>query len=102
MVGKAGATSALASSRFVLNKGSAGLGVQRGSFDNLHQLNHQVAKAGFVEVRSAPQFGATSQRSLAPTGAFRRATECDVVLCVGATRDGVVRARFRTSGGTHH
>ena len=67
VVGKAGTTSALASSRLVVNAGSAGLGIQRGSLENLHQLNHQVAKSGFAEVRPAPQFSTTSARSSAMT-----------------------------------
>jgi len=46
--------------RTVVNRGSAGLGIPRGSLGNLHQLNSQVAKHGFVEVRSTPQFSATS------------------------------------------
>jgi hypothetical protein len=61
VVGRAGTTSAF-SSRVVLNAGSAGMGIPRGSIGNLHQLNHQVAKSGFVEVRPATQFSTTSAR----------------------------------------
>ncbi len=63
VVGRAGTTSALASSRYVVNAGSAGMGIQRGSLQNLHQLNHQVARSGFAEVRPAPQFATTSARN---------------------------------------
>jgi hypothetical protein len=63
LVGRAGTGSALAPSRVVLNAGSAGMGIPRGSLENLHQLNHQVAKAGFAEVRPAPQFSTTSPRT---------------------------------------
>jgi hypothetical protein len=63
LVGRAGTGSALPSSRVVLNAGSAGMGIPRGSLENLHQLNHQVAKAGFAEVRPAPQFSTTSPRT---------------------------------------
>ena len=59
VVGRAGTTSAF-SSRVVLNAGSAGMGIPRGSLENLHQLNHQVAKSGFAEVRPAPQFSTTT------------------------------------------
>ena len=61
VVGRA-ATNSLFSSRMVVNKGSAGMGIARGSLGNLGQLNHQVTKSGFAEVRPAPQFSAT------PTG----------------------------------
>ena len=63
MVGRGGtispASSAM-SSRVKLNAGSAGMGVPRGSINDLNHLNHQVAKSGFAEVRPAPQFAATS------------------------------------------
>jgi FecR protein len=60
VVGRAGTTSALPPGRVMLNAGSAGMGIPRGSIENLHQLNHQVARSGFAEVRPAPQFSATS------------------------------------------
>jgi hypothetical protein len=43
--------------------GSAGLGIPRGSLDNLSHLNHQVAKAGFAEVRMAPPFSTSASKS---------------------------------------
>jgi hypothetical protein len=61
VVGRA-ATNSLFSSRTVVDKGSAGMGIPRGSLGNLGHLNHQVAKSGSAEVRPAPQFSAT------PTG----------------------------------
>jgi hypothetical protein len=62
-VGKGGAVSTLAPSRLILNAGSAGMGIPRGSLGNLHHLNSQVAKTGFAEVRPAPQFSASSPRT---------------------------------------
>jgi hypothetical protein len=59
VVGKGGPLAKIGSSR-VVNAGSAGLGIQRGSLENLKDLNHQVAKSGFAEVHPAPQFAATS------------------------------------------
>jgi FecR protein len=50
--------------RTVVSGGSAGLGIARGSFGNLHQLNTQVAKTGSVELRAAPPFAASSSRTL--------------------------------------
>ena len=61
-VGKGGSVSALPPSHLVLNAGSAGMGIPRGSIGNLNHLNHQVAKTGFAEVRPAPQFSTSSPR----------------------------------------
>jgi FecR protein len=49
----------------LVNRGSAGIGIPRGSVDSdgLHHLNAQVAKTGSVEVHAAPQFAASSFRS---------------------------------------
>ena len=59
VVGRA-ATSSAFSSRMVVNKGSAGMGIPRGSLGNLGHLNQQVTKSGSAAVRPAPQFSATS------------------------------------------
>jgi hypothetical protein len=61
-VGKGGSVSAFPPSHLVLNSGSAGMGIPRGSLGNLSHLNHQVAKTGFAEVRPAPQFSTSSSR----------------------------------------
>src|SRR5580700_1910217 len=63
VVGKGGpaVTRTLATS-LVVNRGSAGIGIPRGSLDNLHHLDGQVAKTGSVELHAAPQFSATSSR----------------------------------------
>lgn len=72
VVGRAAIHSAF-SSRAVVNAGSAGFGIPRGSLNNLGHLNHQVAKTGFVEVRPAPQFSASSpNRSSAGFGGSAR------------------------------
>jgi hypothetical protein len=60
VVGKGGPVSTRASSRLVVNAGSAGLGIPRGSLGNLGHLNHQVARNGFAAVHSAPQFASSS------------------------------------------
>jgi hypothetical protein len=60
VVGRAGTGSTLQPSRLVLNAGSAGMGIPRGSLENLNHLNHQVAKSGFAEVRPSPQFAAST------------------------------------------
>jgi FecR protein len=66
-VGKVG-TSTMMSSRMTVNSGSAGMGIARGSVDNLSHLNHQVAKSGSAELRPAAPFSATpAGRSSSPT-----------------------------------
>lgn len=60
VVGKGGPVSTLAPMRMVVNSGSAGMGIARGSLGNLSHLNHQVAKSGFAEVRTGGQFGTSS------------------------------------------
>jgi hypothetical protein len=64
VVGKGGpvVTNSLATN-VVVNRGSAGMGIPRGSLGNLHQLNTQVAKTGSVQVHAAPQFSANSSRA---------------------------------------
>ncbi len=62
VVGKGGAASSSMPSRMVVNNGSAGMGIARGSLDNLHHLNTQVAKSGSVEVHPAAQFSAIAPR----------------------------------------
>ncbi len=47
----------------LVSRGSAGMGIPRGSVEGLRHLNAQVAKTGFAEIRSAPQFAASSFRS---------------------------------------
>ncbi len=59
-VGRGGVVPTLASSRMVLKSGSAGMGIARGSLDNLSHLNHQVAKSGFAAVRPQPAFANTA------------------------------------------
>jgi hypothetical protein len=49
--------------RVVVSGGSAGLGIARGSFENLRHLNAQVAKTGSVELHAAPQFAASSAQA---------------------------------------
>ena len=46
----------------LVSRGSAGMGIPRGSLDGLRHLNTQVAKTGFAELRVAPQFAASSFR----------------------------------------
>jgi hypothetical protein len=60
-VGKGGpVVTAAPPMRVVVNNGSAGLGIPRGSYGSLRHLNTQVAKTGSVELRAAPPFAASS------------------------------------------
>src|SRR5438445_6639449 len=49
-------------SRLIVNSGSAGMGIARGSLGNLGHLNTQVVKRGPVAVQPTPQFSAGSHR----------------------------------------
>jgi hypothetical protein len=75
LVGRAAGLPTFTSSRLVVNRGSAGMGIPRGSFGSLKDLNHQVAKSGFAEVRSTPQFAASSGRSSGFGSGYRPAGE---------------------------
>jgi len=94
-VGRGGAVSTLAPSRLVVNAGSAGMGIQRGSLGNLSHLNHQVARNGFAEVRPAPQFSTTSSRANPSFGAPSHSTSTSSPSFHSAPAS-------HTSGGTHH
>jgi len=62
MVWKGGPATVLPPSRVVVNSGSAGLGIPRGSFGNLGHLNSQVAKNGSAVVHPGAPFSASSGR----------------------------------------
>jgi hypothetical protein len=62
-VGRGSSVTPLSAARLAVNTNSAGFGIPRGSVQNMAHLNHQVTKSGFAEVRSAPQFAASSSRS---------------------------------------
>jgi hypothetical protein len=59
MVGRAGTASSFAPSRLTVNAGSAGMGIPRGSLNNMSHLNQQVSRNGSAQVNSAPPFAAT-------------------------------------------
>ena len=59
VVGKGGPAPGTTASSMVVSRGSAGLGIARGSVSNLGHLNSQVAKSGFTQVRPSAQFAAT-------------------------------------------
>lgn len=96
VVGKGGPafTNTLPTS-FVVNRGSAGLGISRGSVSNLHYLNSQVAKTGWVHVEAAQQFSASSARG----GEFGRSGENTAMRAGGVGHTGAT-ASGHSSGGT--
>jgi len=62
-VGKGGTVlSSTLPSRLVVNSGSAGLGIPRGSVGNLKSVNSEVAKRGLVTLHSAPAFSTSMGR----------------------------------------
>jgi hypothetical protein len=59
-VGRTGAVATGSSPRMIVNSGSAGMGIPRGSVQNLGHLNHEVVRSGSAQIRPTPQFSATS------------------------------------------
>jgi len=94
-VGKGGSVSAMPPSHLVLNAGSAGIGIPRGSLGNLNHLNHQVAKTGFAEVRPAPQFSTSSGR---PSSGFSAPQHSSM----SSPSVGHSSSPSHASSGTHH
>ena len=92
LVGKTLPHSGLAPERISVNAGSAGLGIPRGAINNLHSLNGQVAKHGYVEVYSSPHTSASG-------AAFGGST---VSHAGGVTSGGhISSAGHVSSGGSH-
>jgi hypothetical protein len=79
----------------VLRGGSAGLGLARGSVDNVRHLNTQVVKAGSVELRPAPQFAASSARM----GGFSFGGDRDVMASGGAAHGSGMSGGGHSGGG---
>jgi len=92
-VGRGGSVSALPS-HLLINAGSAGMGIPRGSLGNLNHLNHQVAKSGFAEVRPAPQFSASSGRPVSGSSTARSS--------MSSPSMGHGAPTGHASGGSHH
>jgi hypothetical protein len=92
-VGKGGTVSPMPSN-LVVHAGSAGMGIPRGSIDNLSHLNHQVAKSGSAEVRLEPQFSTSAARSPSLIGQSSSTP-------VGSAGRSTASAGH-ASGGSHH
>ncbi|MGA7402882.1 MAG: FecR family protein [Candidatus Sulfotelmatobacter sp.] len=63
VVGKGGTITNSLPKNLIVSRGSAGLGIPRGSVSNLHQLNSQVAKTGWAQVQTPQQTSAFAGRS---------------------------------------
>ena len=100
VVGRVGTTSAMLPSRLVLNAGSAGLGIPRGSLQNLHQLNHQVAKSGFAEVQTGAQFSSMSTGSSAMTSG--NSASRSAMSSPAPSHSSASSGHSSGSGGSHH
>jgi hypothetical protein len=98
-VGKGGSVSAMPPSRVLVSAGSAGMGIPRGSLENLNHLNHQVAKSGFVEVRPAPQFSTSSPR---PAPGFSGPQRGTMSAPSAAPSAGRSTTAGHTATGSHH
>jgi hypothetical protein len=97
-VGKIAPTSPMMASR--LNAGSAGMGIPRGSVNNLNHLNHQVAKTGSAEIRPAPQFAATSPNRSSSPGGYAPARSSSMPSSMG--HSSAPPAGHASSGGPVH
>ena len=102
MVGRGAPVSTLSPTR--LSAGSAGMGVPRGSIQNLGHLNHQVAKTGSVEVRSAPQFSTSAPRTTSGYGAPHDRSTAPAAgrSTMAAPAAGHSTSAPRSSGGSPH
>lgn len=99
LVGKAVASTAWMGARYTVHAGSAGLGIPRGSINNLNHLNHQVAKAGFVQIHPAPQFAASSpNRSFS---GFGEPHGSEASLSMGHISSGSAGHASAGGGGSH-
>lgn len=106
VVGHAATTSAF-SSRMMVNAGSAGMGIPRGSLSNLGHLNHEVAKSGFARVQPAPQFSASSPSRAAGSFGGARGASAEGHSSMGSSSMGMGHASSAghassTGGGSHH
>ncbi len=61
VVGKGGTIANSLPKNLIVSRGSAGLGIPRGSVSNLHQLNSQVAKTGWAPLQTAGQLSAAGR-----------------------------------------
>lgn len=101
VVGKAAVGSTLGS-RALVHAGSAGMGIARGSLGNLGHLDHQVAKNGFVEVRPAPQFSASSPRAPRGGGGFSEGPSHGSMGAPAMGRAASTSGVHASGGGSHH
>jgi len=69
-IGRGGAITPVTTSRMTVNAGSAGMGIARGSLNNMNHLNRQVVKTGSAEIHPEPQFGATPAGRAAASPSF--------------------------------
>ncbi|HEY3972882.1 MAG TPA: FecR family protein [Candidatus Sulfotelmatobacter sp.] len=95
VVGREAPASTLAT-RVVVNAGSGGLGIPRGSVSGLGHLNHAVAKNGFAEVRMGPPVSMGSAWSVPGSSARSSLSTSSAPSSMGhSTSSG-------HSGGGHH
>ena len=93
----------LLSSRMVVSKGSAGLGIARGSISDMKHVNSQVAKSGSVEMHSTPQFATTSTgRSSMGSGGYGGASHASAPMSAGHASGSMSAGHASSGGGSHH
>ena len=103
VVGRSTLATSVHSPRMVVNAGSAGLGIPRGSLGNLKSLNHEVVKTGSAQVRTVPQFAATSGRTagFGSTGRTGSASGSSGRSAPVSAPRSTSSSHVSTGGGTH-
>jgi hypothetical protein len=102
VVGRGGpSVSTVASTRLMVNSGSAGMGIPRGSVSNLRSVNSQVAKSGSVELHSAPSFATTNSARSAATSAHG-SSHSNMSSPAPARSASSAPAGHASTGGGHH
>jgi FecR protein len=102
VVGKGGpVVGTTLASRLVVTKGSAGLGIARGSMGDLAHLNTQVAKSGSAEVHPSSQFGAVRSSGGAYSASHSGMSSAGAGHSAGAS-SGASHSSSGASGGHHN
>ena len=102
LVGRAtSSVSPFAASRMTLNANSAGMGIPRGSMEDLKGLNHEVVRHGFAQVRPMPQFSASSPRRSAGFGESRSSSARSSMGMGHASASSSGHSSGGMSGGSH-
>jgi len=102
IVGRGELASTTTPGHLVVSRGSAGLGIARGSISNLAHLNGQVSKTGFADAKSAPQFAANGSRSMGGNMSAGHAGHSSIGSMGAGHTGSSVSAGHASGGGSGH